>query len=213
MGLAVEVGVLADLIVNDEEGAGWLRESLENVNTLLKNNNLPPHTEPENLPPLHSRASILSYPYSFLHYLRRFAAHAARKPRWTPKPFPESDDPTDDPLLADEQTLLSSHLLCHSDCEGFYIPIDFGDPLFADDEDLVPGGMLGSSYGLMRELVTVAPFLGITLTSRELSEGEAARINTIVLADGPFWIELAVWFSLFEAARLSIEHRTAICFK
>jgi hypothetical protein len=31
-------------------------------------------------------------------------------------------------------------------------------------------------------------------------------------SEGPFWTELAVWISLFEAARLSIKHKTAICF-
>jgi len=203
--------MLADLKVNDEEGCEWFRESLRNVNGVLRENGLPDHAEPEALPSLQSRDSVGSYPYSFLHHLRRFAAHASAKPGWKPTPFPESDDPSQDSLVDRESTMFASHLLCHSDCEGFYVPIDFAEPIFAD-EDRIPGGMLGSSYGLMRELRAVAPALGITLTGNALSDHEVSRINTIVESQGAFWIENLVWLSLFEAARLSIEHKTAICF-
>ena len=41
MGLAVEVGMLADLMVHDTEGAEWLRESFAKVNEVLAENNLP----------------------------------------------------------------------------------------------------------------------------------------------------------------------------
>jgi hypothetical protein len=211
MGLAVEVGMLADLNVNDEEGAAWLRESLSKVNEVLAENGLASHTEPEVLPALKSRAIIGSYPYSFLHYLRRFAAHAWTNPHWKPTPFTDSEDPAEDSAVAGETAMLTSHLLCHSDCDGFYLPIDFKNPLFAD-EDCVPGGMLGSSQGLMRELVGIAPFLGVQLTGGNLWDTEVGRINGIIDAEGPFWIEHAVWISLFEAARLSIEHKSAICF-
>ena len=164
MGLAVGVGVLADLNANDEDGAGWLRERLGKVNRVLADNNLPTHTEPKELPALRSRAPIGSFPYSFLHYLRRFAAHVWAKPGWKPEPFPEDEDPARDPLVTDEMAMLSSHLLCHSDAEGYYVPIDFEDPIFAET-DMVPGGMLGSSYGLMRELVAVVPALGVKLAT------------------------------------------------
>jgi hypothetical protein len=212
MGLAVGVGDLADLLAHDEDGAAWVRKSLKKVNALLAKNKLPAHDEPDTLPPLRSRAAIQGYPYSFLHHLRRFAAHAKAKPKWKPKPFPESADPADDPVIADEQAMLDSHLLCHSDCEGFYVPVDFPDPLFSTSKIKVPGAMLGSSQGLMRELIAVAPYLGITLKNGVLSDAEAKRINKAVKQEVPFWIEQCVWLSLFEAARLSIEHRTAICF-
>ena len=64
----------------------------------------------------------------------------------------------------------------------------------------------------LRELVAVAPALGVALADGRLTDTEAERVNRVVEEQGPFWIELAVWLSLFEAARLSIEHRTAIRF-
>ena len=211
MSLAIEVGMLAYLIQNDEEGAEFFRESLDGVNVVLAENNLPPHVEPEVLELSRNRAWLLSYSYSYLHHLRRFAAHAVAKPNWKPRPCPPGENPAKDPVVDDESSMFRSHLLCHSDCEGFYVPIDFNDPLFAD-EGQIPGGMLGSSQALMRELVAVAPVLGIELDGEQLSDTEADRINNVVGKEGPFGIELAVWISLFEAARLSIQHRTAICF-
>ena len=210
MGLAIEVGMLAYRIQH-EEGADSFRRSLDKVNKVLVKNKLPRHVEPEVLTLSKNRARLRGYSYSYLHHLRRFAAHAAAKPDWKPKPFPASKNPANDPVVIDEMSMLDSHLLCHSDCEGFYVPIDFPDPIFAD-EKLIPGGMLGSSQGLMRELVAVAPFLGVTLKNGRLTDAEAMRINEVVAEEGPFGIELAVWLSLLEATRLSIQHGTAICF-
>lgn len=209
MGLAVEVGVLADLIENDPEGADWLRESLDAVNLVLLDNGLPPHREPESLPPLDGRASILSYPYSFLHYLRRVAAHVAENPGWIATPFPEPSDPAADPLADEHYSYMESHLLCHSDCEGFYLPIQF-EEVIADDRVL--GGMLGSSFMLQKELIAVAPALGIRLENAQLSDEVAESVNREAVGEAPLWIEKAVWLSLFEAARLSIQHQAAICF-
>lgn len=211
MGLAVEVGMLADLIQSDPEGADWLRESFDSVNAVLVDNNLPPHHEPESLPPLDSRASIRGYPYSFLHYLRRVAAHVAEKPGWKAEPFPDASDPANDPLLAKHYSYIKNHLLCHSDCEGFYLPILF-EEVIGDDRLLGLGGILGSSLMLKKELVAMAPALGIQLENDHLSNAGAESINREVEADAPLWIEKAVWISLFEAARLSIEHQAAICF-
>jgi hypothetical protein len=107
---------------------------------------------------------------------------------------------------------MRSHLLCHSDAEGFYFPIDFDDVIFDEDGSL-PGGMLGSTQRLMQELITLAPYLGIKLQNGELSDSAAARLNEGSEAAGPLWIEKCVWLSIFEAARLSLKHKAAIWFK
>ena len=72
--------------------------------------------------------------------------------------------------------------------------------------------MLGSSYRLVEELQVVAPVLDIEVDNGELSDVEADRINGLADEEGPFWIEKTVWLSLFEAARLSLKYKVAICF-
>jgi hypothetical protein len=73
-------------------------------------------------------------------------------------------------------------------------------------------GGLRSSYRLLKELVAIAPKLGIMLEGERLTEAEADKIARDARSQQGLWIEKIVWISLFEAARLSIEHKTAICF-
>ena len=55
MGLVVSVGRLADLRAHDPEGAEMLAEEPRAVNRVLASNGLPPHTDPEALPPVADR--------------------------------------------------------------------------------------------------------------------------------------------------------------
>ena len=80
MGLAVTVGMLSDLLEHDLEGAEWLQEAIRSANSLLATHKLPAHVEPNTPIQDASRCSLDSYPYSFLHYLRRIYAHVARDP-------------------------------------------------------------------------------------------------------------------------------------
>lgn len=212
MGLAVAVGVLADLLKNDTEGAEWLQEDLAAANRLLAAEGLPGHDEPTELPQLRSRASLRSFPYSFIHHLRRAYAHRRADAAWVATPAPESQEPSEDPLVQDELAMMTSHLVCHSDAEGFYVPIDFPHILLDEDGEL-PGGLLGSSQRLLQELVFVAPALGIALSNGELSDEEASRIDALLEEDDEgLYRELTTWLALYEAARLSIAHGTAIVF-
>jgi hypothetical protein len=72
--------------------------------------------------------------------------------------------------------------------------------------------MLGSSYRLRDELIYLAPALGIRLDGSQLADSDAEEINAEEDQEEGIWRERLVWLSLFEAARLSIEHATAICF-
>lgn len=244
MGLAVCVGMLAELLEDDPESAEGFEEELAEVNRVLAAAGLPPHTEPRGPLELDSRASIDGFPYSFIHYLRRAYAHRVLSPDWVATPLADDVDPTADPKI---QSLLDgseSHLLCHSDAEGFYVPVDFDEVLFdeecggeedgedgedeeedgkdedddRDEDELeepaggLPGGMLGSSYRLLDELVFVAPALGIRLENGKLSDEEAERIDALVDDDNGLYREYVSWLLLYESARLSIEHRTAIVF-
>ena len=212
MGLAISVGALAELQQEDPEGAQDLLASLETANVLLKQAGLPQHAEPVALPQLQSRAQIDSFPYSFIHYLRRAYAHAALDAQWRATPLPDGEEPAEDPVLDEAQDTFDSHLICHSDCEGFYFPLVFDEVIFADDEHELLGGMLGSSYKLREELVTVAPALGIFLLGDMLGDEEAERINARIEAEDGLDRELVAWLAAYEACRLSIEHKTAIVF-
>ena len=227
MGLAVCVGMLAELLEDDPESAEGFEEELAEVNRVLAAAGLPPHTEPRGPLELDSRASIDGFPYSFIHYLRRAYAHRVLSPDWMATPLADDVDPTADPKI---QALLDgceSHLLCHSDAEGFYVPVDFDEVLFdgdgGDEEEVegdadieepagLPGGMLGSSQRLLEELVFVAPALGIRLDDGRLSDEEAERIDALIDEDDGLYREYVSWLLLYESARLSIEHRTAIVF-
>ena len=217
MGLAIGVGVLADLIIHDPEGADWTRRSLAGLNAALQRAGLPEHHEPERFvrAPHTSMRSCTSFPYSFLHYLRRAFAHVREG-----LPVPDDDTlrPEHDQVVEDASTMFDSHLLCHSDAEGFYVPIDlssrpgnraeFAEPIFDDD---VPGGMLGSSHALLRELIEVAPHIGVTLDNARPTPACEAALQAIE-DSGPLWRERLVWYTLFEAATISVEYNTLIVF-
>ncbi len=170
-------------------------------------------SEPEELPPLDNRSALGGFPYSFLHYLRRAYALWKQNPTATITPCREGEDPSADPAIEEEACMFESHLLCHSDCEGFYLPIPFADVLIDEnDQGRIPGGLLGSSYQLADELKSMARFLGIALQDGRLTDDEAERIQADVESESALWIQRGVWLTLFEAARLSIQHKTAICF-
>jgi hypothetical protein len=215
MGLSMSVGLLAFYREEESEGADWLRKALKQVNRVLKSNDLPPHEEPEVLPPLESRFhAFVGQPYGMLHYLRRAVAHALSG-RKTLKPF-DGDDPFEDPLYDSVLCSSESHVVCHSDCEGFYVPIDFPESLYDELPDrskrCIPGGILGSSQGVMHELIRTAPLLKIPLRNGKLSDREAEKLNHDKEADTPLWTERMIWFKFYEVARLSIAHGTAIVF-
>lgn len=188
MGLAVSIGVLADFLLADEEaGVEWFVSELEFVNRVLAENGLATHEEPRDMPEYENRAPINGYPYSFLHYLRRVAALRFNDPEYLAIPFPNGEEP-DHPLLEKEYELLRSHLICHSDAEGFYVPQDFTDVLFDDTCGELTGTMLGSSQQLLRELISVAPALGIALEGTQLTDEEAAQLAEEIDREEPLWI-------------------------
>lgn len=206
MGLAISTEYLADLIANDAEGAAWFGKQLGVVNTVLAVEGLPAHTEPKAAGAAKKRRHVSSFPYSFLHYLRRAFAKAKNGRALTE--VGSDEDPSGDPDVDSLMYDFDCHLLSHSDAEGYYVPIPFTNVL---SDDGLPGGFLGSSVKLLDELRLVAPSLGITLAGGELPDAEAARLATVQDGD-PFFREKIVWLALFENARVSIANRTLLVF-
>ncbi len=190
MGLAISVGKLAK---NDA-----YREMFDRLAATLAQAGIGGYREPERVPET-MRAHCDSFPYSFLHYLRRCYALLREG-----KPITVAED-ADDDLVEELSIDSSSHLLCHSDAEGYYVPVDFDEPLFDDEESI------GSSQRLLAELREVGPHIGVKLEADgTLSDAEAARLAGY--DDGPFWREITVWLTLHEACVASIAHGTAIVF-
>ncbi|MGW5382938.1 hypothetical protein [Nocardia sp. NPDC003963] len=214
MGLAVGTHAYAELLDSDDaEEADYLREQLRALGRLLAAEGLPAHTEPETRGPETERAPVGSVPYSFVHYLRRAYARARQFPDRPMEPLADGEDPTEDPSVDELVYMFDSHLLCHSDCEGYYVPVEFDDVLFPDDELGIPGGMVGSSPGLLRELVYVAPYLGIALVDEQLSDTEIERIGKENGDDEhPLYRERETWLLFYEAARVSVANGTVINF-
>ncbi|QIS14870.1 hypothetical protein [Nocardia arthritidis] len=210
MGLAIGTHELADLLAEEyPEEVEEYQADLDTINLLLAGEGLPQHDEPRVHGPAKPREHLGSFPYSFLHYLRRAYAHAYENPDRPLAPVADGEHPADDRLVEGLQYIFETHLICHSDAEGYYVPIDF--EVVLADEDLT-GGMVGSSVALLRELIFVAPYLGIELHDGELTDAAAAAVNETPV-DHPFERERIVWLALFENARVSVANGTMITFQ
>ncbi|MGI5349852.1 hypothetical protein ACQEU8_16950 [Streptomyces sp. CA-250714] len=164
-------------------------------------------------------APVAGFDYEALHYLRRAYLLLAAGLEVTPVGELGSD--YEQLLEMFEQPAQQSHLVWHYDHAGAYIPVDFAAPL-SGDELLEGGGPLGSSHGLLRELRTVGPHLGIDpdnpppapaapLRPTELDEPAASA--AIGYEDGtPFGRERHVWLSLHAAATRSLAQGSMIVF-
>jgi hypothetical protein len=208
MGLAIAVGnpcIGSDGTVYDSEGVADFRRQFAVLRDALAAEGITGWSEPDLPPPPQGT----SFPYGWLHYLRRAYALVWDKQEVTP--VRNRDDLERAAGIVEDATMmLSSHLLCHSDAQGYYVPVRFDDPVFLSD-DLPGGGMVGSSYALLDELMRVAPAIGIT----PAEDGTIADEESIRSADrtgAPFAIEQTVWLALYDACRASIRYGSAIVF-
>lgn len=152
--------------------------------------------------------NMTSMPYSALYCLHRVYARCQAGLPVTPV-SDMAEVEADDEVVSAERDMFESHLLYHSDVDGYYIPVDFDIPeLIGDDE------RVGSSQGLLAELQSCAPAIGIRLEpDLSLSDAEAQRIDELIQTDsGEFTYEWMAWLALHEACRQSIASDHAIVF-
>jgi hypothetical protein len=161
-------------------------------------------------------APVAGFDYDALHLLRR--AHLLQLCGLEVTPVDALGGDYEQLLEMFEPTAQQSHLVWHYDHAGAYVPLDFPTPL-ANDELLAGGGPLGSSHGLLRELETVAPYLGIDAANpppapepppgpTELEEPAAQPLY----GEGPFAREHHVWLGLHAAATRSLAQGSMIIF-
>jgi len=192
VGLDISVGMLADLLINDEEGGEWLRGEIDRLNELLEGVHLERHVDPEETDSL----SISTYGYSGLHHLRRCAAHLQYSGT-LPSGFSRDEEPATDALYlryAREFNLENAgappgtfafssdrcfdHLIMHSDAEGYYVPQDFEQVLIASPAMYA---WIGSSPALKREFERLASALELPAALLADSE-DLAFEEAIVMA-------------------------------
>jgi hypothetical protein len=215
MTLGISVGQLAFLRIHEPEEVEGFREELRAVNRVLTSNGFPNHNEPESLAQIVDRVPIGSIPYGWLHYTRRAVAYAMR-PGKRFRPLRAGEEPSEDSVYDEVLFSCESHIICHSDCQGFYVPIDFPEPLYDDLPDSDPGvtrgGILGSSQGGLRELLLAAPLLDIPLRGGRLSDKAARAICQEVEGAHPHWVARQTWLCVFERLRQSVEHGATAVF-
>lgn len=213
MGLGLGLGIVRN-VAGDDEGVARARQQLALLQAALAEEGIDGWVEADRVDPPNAgmRRHVSSFPYSFLHYLRRvYALHSTGAPI-TPALDEEALE-RDDELVGDETSMMSSHLLCHSDTAGYYVPVAFADPCFLPPEQGIDGGgIVGSSQALLDELIEVAPALGITLDpAGRLSDAEAARLAAVA-EDSPWLREHTVWLGLHERCVASIRYGLTLVF-
>ncbi|MFF5229789.1 hypothetical protein [Dactylosporangium sp. NPDC000521] len=104
------------------------------------------------------------------------------------------------------------HLIHHSDCEGFYVPVEFGHVIV--DEN-VAGGYLGSSVRLLEEVRRIARALDLP----EDLDPHSDEVFEATDGDEPatggwqrYGVESYVSLQLLRAAKLSVATGSAIAF-
>ena len=174
MTLTLMVGLRADLLRREPEIAEQLAAEFAEINALLEKNGLAPHLEPDEC----EVWSVDMPSFSSLHYLRRLAANVHLKGE-LPTPGDETnlddDEPTDRyyELASETGGFLSNllgvktpsdrpfdQLIVHRDNDGFYVPIDFPEPIPYESRASGPG-WIGSSIALERECEKLIEALGL----------------------------------------------------
>jgi hypothetical protein len=213
MGLNVVVGILAGA---ENEYADYVRAQFAVIRELLDRAGARQLAEPE----LNERDVLEGdmWGYSGLHTVRRVAVHLAETGT-LPDPLEEAHRAADDPLLRKAYAQFPGepvgpfdHLIHHSDCEGYYVPVDFGQVIV--NGSLV-GGYLGSSVRLLAETCRIASALGLP----EDLEPDSEEVFGACDAKTPpaegwqrYGIESYGCLRLIQAAKHSIATGAAIAF-
>jgi hypothetical protein len=213
MGLSITVGLLDDVARHDAEGLAHHRRAFARLTSALADQGIA-WQEPEVGDPPAAPAVSAGFPYRYLTHLRRAFVLARFDEPVTPALGLDSAQYVRDcQRIDDETTMFDSHLLCHADDSGYYVPVDFGDPLFLDAAARVDGnGMVGSSQRLRAELASVAPALGIRLgADGALSADEESALRGLEPGT-PFEMERVIWHQLHRACAASVAGGSAIVF-
>lgn len=207
MGLGISVGMLCGQARNDPEGFEVHRDGFDLLAGALAKEGIE-WREPDVLHESGEHDYSGGFPYGYLAHLRRaFTLTQLGEAVTAASAVSDEQYRRDQAKVDDEMTMFASHLLCHADYAGYYIPVDFSDPLFLPEgAEVGGGGMVGSCQRLLAELVSFAPAIGIRLDENGTPQ------ETRVADDDPFDPEKYAWWHLYRACLASIESGHAIVF-
>ena len=178
MGLTLAVGLYAKNLAEDEDSAEYLDEPFVQLNEVLVENGMAPHSEPRAIPNGEYFEAEM-WGYGGVHALRRLAAYISIKGE-LPKPMEYgawNDDPvylrfnqsheqyiensTKTGFLSSLRKKLPRPSYQHSDAEGFYVPQTFDEVIvdWSDPQRPGLGMMIGSSAKLLEECEALAKLL------------------------------------------------------
>jgi hypothetical protein len=228
MGMNIVVGVFPEFHEDaDDEELNEQRAEFAAINRVLLAAGLPEHEEPESaVGPAPRNFRVGSW--ACVHFLRRIAVSLAVRGSLPP---PIKELPEHDPVLETYSRSCTvrqmartggvqvvegpgfEHLIWHSDCHGYYIPIPFRPVLLLPEEPPWDqwGRWLGSSNTLLQECERLAEALRYP---RELDSEAIRQHEPDPSADGwrRYAVESFMCQVLIEAAGASIDSGCAIVF-
>lgn len=206
MGLSISVGMLHDQARNDAEGLEYHRRAFDRLAAALAAEGIdwqePPLDGPAGDPGFSG-----GFPYRYLTRLRRVLVLAGRAEPVGPVAEDGAEWEAACELVQDEASMFASHLICHADNAGYYVPVDFADPLFLPAAaGVAGGGMVGSTQRLLHELLGIAPALGIAVDAAGYATDEPSD------TEGWFEAERYAWHQLHRACLAGLADGHAIVF-
>lgn len=102
------------------------------------------------------------------------------------------------------------HLINHSDCGGYYIPIEFAEPVLLERRSFTLGtdGPVGSSQKLLSELDEINKYLNVVGDYGQVERGSVEQ----TIRDDPWASEKHAWSVLHWLARESIARHLILIF-
>lgn len=208
MGVIIGVLDLAELDAEGEfeaEEADEFREDIAILNRFLLAEGFAPFVEPRPLPEFRRRSSG-HHSFAALQELRRaYVCLLAGEELRTG----EVSDEDLEFIRRVRESHPESHLLHHSEYEGYYIAREMPKGPLIDND--LPGVYLGSSQGLMKELLMVGEALGFEVIDGRLSRDCLKELKEKGRAN-PQYESVGIWLSLFESARFSVKYNTLVSF-
>ncbi len=176
------------------------------IGEVLENHGLNKYTENFELCDKNLILPEISCSYKDLHCLRYLSAKIIENKYWLPDISLEAKYKIPSKLRNEIYQDRKSHLICHSDFDGYYIPIDFNKVIYEPEVC----GWLGSSFRLCQELTEIAKRLNFELGEYTSDLRKLSDERSEELKESPFKHQKWLLLCLYNVAKASIIYNSAI---